>query len=78
MSKNVDSAVVLSGLFNLFWWNLDVMLCHNLMTDDICKVNVTIKTHQVQKALLLMDLSQKNTRTSVECWDHGDKIKTIS
>ena len=35
------------------------MLCHNLMTDDICKVNVTIKTYQVQKALLLMDLSQK-------------------
>ena len=37
-----------------------------------------LKPSPSTKVLLLINLSQRNTRSSAECGDHCDKIKTIS
>ena len=68
------------------WRFQSVILCRNLMTVHAKWMSHalpqrirTIKYFTVQKVLLVIQLSQKSTKSSVQkCWDHCDKRQTIS
>ena len=82
MSKKIHTTVVRSKYF--IFWRFRSMLCPNLMTMQTRWRYHTLtqriranKTFTEYKKWYCCKFTTEDTRSSVECWDHCNKIKTI-
>ena len=65
-------------------YSVKISICHALLqyNDEPCRLNVSRLTQRIRKIktfkLLIKTLSSQKTQgSSVECWDHCDRIETV-
>ena len=65
-------------------YSVKISICHALLqyNDEPCRLNVSRLTQWIRKIktfkLLIKTLSSQKTQgSSVECWDHCDRIETV-